>query len=72
MQLHPKSNIREFSGKLFAESDPTKFRFVANSNILYALYPVDPNRKDPVKLFGWLTGLGGRVQFDGGGVHGPN
>nr|BAG68571.1 GA20 oxidase-like protein [Physcomitrium patens] len=25
MQLHPKSNIREFSGKLFAESDPTKF-----------------------------------------------
>lgn len=27
MQLHPQSNIREFSGKLFAESDPTKFRY---------------------------------------------
>jgi hypothetical protein len=27
MQLHPKSNIREFSQKLFAESDPTRFRF---------------------------------------------
>ncbi|XP_024397864.1 protein DMR6-LIKE OXYGENASE 1 [Physcomitrium patens] len=25
MQLYPKSNIREFSSKLFAESDPTKF-----------------------------------------------
>lgn len=29
MQLHPQSNIREFSGKLFAESDPTKFRYRA-------------------------------------------
>lgn len=27
MQLHPQSNIKEFSGKLFAESDPTRFRF---------------------------------------------
>ena len=26
MQLHPVSNIRDFSGKLFAEGDPTKFR----------------------------------------------
>ncbi|KAG0596470.1 hypothetical protein M758_UG257400 [Ceratodon purpureus] len=25
MQLHPKSNIRDFSQKLFAEADPTKF-----------------------------------------------
>lgn len=25
MQLHPQSNIKEFSGKLFAESDPTRF-----------------------------------------------
>ena len=27
MQLHPVSNIRDFSGKLFAEGDPTKFRY---------------------------------------------
>lgn len=26
MQLHPTSNIREFSAKLFSEGDPSKFR----------------------------------------------
>lgn len=27
MQLHPTSNIRKFSSKLFAEGDPSKFRY---------------------------------------------
>ena len=28
MQLHPTSNIRDFSGKLFSEGDPSKFRYL--------------------------------------------
>jgi isopenicillin N synthase-like dioxygenase len=34
MQLHPKSNIRDFSQKLFAESDPTKFRYSHSAHFL--------------------------------------
>lgn len=36
MQLHPQSNIREFSGKLFAESDPSKFRFARHLSLSVA------------------------------------
>lgn len=56
MQLHPVSNIRDFSGKLFAEGDPTKFRFLivsippsppSNQNNKHPLFPlraVNPSR----------------------------
>lgn len=53
MQLHPVSNIRDFSGKLFAEGDPTKFRYPS----FISLPPLLPSnqKQQNIRLshFGW-------------------